>query len=111
MSDDPIRDLENFSPGGPSMSPLPAREVRRRGDRMRRRRTAALSVAGAAAVAAVIATPLALADGNGDAGRDPGFTTSSPSVTTLAPAKYRSRSSSKVSFSDGPPPMRHTRSG
>ena len=86
MSDDPIRDLENFSPGGPSMAPLPAREVRRRGDRMRRRRTAALSVAGAAAVAAVIATPLALADGNGDAGRDPGFTTSSPSVTTSAPA-------------------------
>ena len=86
MSDDPIRDLENFSPGGPSMAPLPAHEVRRRGDRMRRRRTAALSVAGAVAVAAVIAAPLALADGNGDAGRDPGFTTSSPSVTTSASA-------------------------
>lgn len=50
---DPIKDLEEF-PTMPT-TPLPAGEVRRRGDQMRRRRTFLASVASAAAVA-VIAT-------------------------------------------------------
>jgi hypothetical protein len=78
---DPIRDLENFSTGGTPMTPLPAAEVRRRGDRLRRRNTTLLSVAGAVAVAAVVATPLALRGGADDAGHDPGFATSSPSAS------------------------------
>ncbi len=79
---DPIRDLENFSTGGTPMTPLPAAEVRRRGDRLRRRNTTLLSVAGAVAVAAIVAAPLALAGGNDKAGPDTGFATRSPSATS-----------------------------
>ncbi|WP_110206377.1 hypothetical protein [Nocardioides daejeonensis] len=50
---DPIKDLEEF-PTMPT-TPLPAHQVRRRGDQMRRRRTFMASVASVAAVA-VIAT-------------------------------------------------------
>ena len=79
---DPIRDLENFSTGGTPMTPLPAAEVRRRGDRLRRRNTTLLSVAGAVAVAAIVAAPLALTGGNDKAGPDTGFATRSPSATS-----------------------------
>lgn len=56
---DPIEELENFSVPGPPMTPLPAAEVRRRGNRIRRRNTA-LAGAAAAAVVAVIVAPLAV---------------------------------------------------
>ena len=75
---DPIRDLEDFATGGTPVTPLPAAEVRRRGDRLRRRRNTLLAVASAVAVAAVIVTPLALAGDNDRAGRDPGFSTRTP---------------------------------
>ena len=78
---DPIRDLENFSTGGTPMTPLPASEVRRRGDRLRRRNTTLLSVAGAVAVAAIVATPLALSGGKDKAGPDTGFATQTPSAS------------------------------
>lgn len=71
MSDrDPIRDLENFSLEGDPVHPLPASEVRRRGDRMRRRRTGALAV-GAAAAVAVIATSSVVAAQNLTGGGSP----------------------------------------
>ncbi len=48
---DPLEELKNLSTAGPA---LPAEEVRRRGDRMRRRRTA-LQATGVAAVVALVA--------------------------------------------------------
>lgn len=59
---DPIDELDNFSIPGPPMNPLPASEVRRRGNRIRRRNNA-LATVGALAVVAAIATPFAVAAG------------------------------------------------
>lgn len=87
---DPIKDLENFNSEGLPVNPLAPSEVRRLGDRMRRRRNATAVVAGVAAVA-VIAAPIALF-----AGRDgssspqpappgPSSTSSSPDVDVTSP--------------------------
>ncbi|WP_435743482.1 hypothetical protein [Nocardioides sp. SYSU DS0663] len=46
------------------MNPMPASEVRRRGDRMRRRNTALATVGGAVAALAVVAVPLAVVNGD-----------------------------------------------
>jgi hypothetical protein len=54
---DPIDELESFDMPG-TTTPLPAAEVRRRGDRIRRRNTA-LAAAGGLAVVAAIAAPIA----------------------------------------------------
>ena len=62
---DPIEDLQNFHPEGLDVNPLPASEVRRRGNR-RRHRNNALAAMGALAAVAVIATPLAVAARGGD---------------------------------------------
>lgn len=72
MSDrDPIRDLENFSLEGDPVQPLPASEVRRRGDRLRHRRQGLIALSAAAAVV-LIAAPLAyVANGTGRADPDP----------------------------------------
>ena len=83
---DPIRDLENLSAEGPEMAALPAAEVRRRGDRLRRRNATLLSVAGAVAVAAIVAVPIALDGGNDKAGPDTDFATQTPSATSSAEA-------------------------
>jgi len=56
---DPIEELRHFTPGG-DVDPLPASEVRRRGDRRRRRTNALATVGGVAAVAALV-VPLSLA--------------------------------------------------
>lgn len=62
--DNPLDALDNFDVGAP-LHPLPAAEVRRRGERWRRRQTALTGVGAALAVAAIV-TPLALL-GNDDA--------------------------------------------
>ncbi|CAI9405599.1 hypothetical protein [Nocardioides sp. T2.26MG-1] len=68
---DPIEELENFTVPGTPMTPLPAAEVRRRGDRIRRRRNV-LAGAAAVAVVAAIVTPIAvLADRDDDRSVDP----------------------------------------
>lgn len=67
---DPIDELENFSVPGPPMTPLPAAEVRRRGNRIRRRNNA-LATVGALAVVAAIATPFAVAAGGGSGDQAP----------------------------------------
>jgi hypothetical protein len=67
---DPIDELENFSIPGPPMNPLPAAEVRRRGNRIRRRNNA-LATVGGLAVVAIIATPFALAAGGGTQSEQP----------------------------------------
>jgi len=78
---DPIDRLENFNREGLPVTPLAASEVRRLGDRMRRRRNAA-AVVGAVAAVAVIATPFALLAGGSDS-REPG--PSEPSTVTDVP--------------------------
>jgi ferredoxin len=62
---DPLESLDNFSEGL-HVNALPASEVRRRGDRMRRRNTALATVGGVVAAAVFIGTPVALMSGNDD---------------------------------------------
>jgi hypothetical protein len=73
--------LSSFDPG-PPMNPLPPSDVRRQGDRLRRRNTVLAGV-GAAVAVAVIATPLAILGtrGDGDATPDPAPALPSPTVT------------------------------
>ena len=62
-------DLSTFTDGfseGMHVNPIPASEVRRRGDRMRRRNTALATVGGVVAAAVIIGTPVALMNGNTD---------------------------------------------
>jgi hypothetical protein len=54
-----INDLDHFDEGLP-VTPLPASEVRRRGDRLRRRNTVLATVGGVTAAAVFIGTPVAL---------------------------------------------------
>lgn len=84
---DPIEDLENFTTGGLNVNPLPASEVRRRGDR-RRRRTNALATVGSVAAVALIAVPLAVAaNGSGRTAPDPGLANSPSATTTASPVE------------------------
>ena len=65
---DPIQDLEALAQQGVDVSPLPASEVRRRGDRRRRRQQTLAAVGGVAAIALIV-TPIAvLASGRDNAG-------------------------------------------
>jgi hypothetical protein len=77
---DPIHDLEHFTQGV-DVTPLPASEVRRRGDRMRHHRNALAAVGGVAAVA-LIATPIALW-ANGSPKAMPGPSTNGPTPTQI----------------------------
>ena len=83
---DPIDELENFSLSGQPMNPLPAAEVRRRGDRIRRRNNA-LATVGSLAVVAIIATPLALA-ATGDSTPDSVPPAGQPEWTTTIPSSF-----------------------
>jgi hypothetical protein len=65
---DPFAPLDNF-PEGLHVDSLPASEIRRRGDRMRRRNTALAAVGGVAAAAVFIGVPVALTAGD-DRNRD-----------------------------------------
>jgi len=79
---DPISErLHQLDPGGAMKPPTPA-EIRRRGDRMRRRNTT-LAAVGAVVAVAVIATPVAVfAGGSGGGNRDIGPVTDPPSATS-----------------------------
>ncbi|MCW2792569.1 MAG: hypothetical protein JWO76_1667, partial [Nocardioides sp.] len=77
---DPLEHLHRFDTEGLDVNPLPASEVRRRGNRMRRRNNALAAVGGLAAVA-LIAVPLAItAHGDDRTGIDPA--NPSPTLTT-----------------------------
>jgi hypothetical protein len=58
-----LNDLDNFDRGLPVMDMLPAPEIRRRGDRLRRRRTALVAVGGVLAAAIAIGTPVVALSG------------------------------------------------
>lgn len=81
---DPIRDLESFPTDGVTVNPLSPSEVRRRGDRLRRRHHAAAAVAGVAAIA-VVAVPIAVFAGGADQrGQEPSYvgpSTTEPGLT------------------------------
>jgi hypothetical protein len=82
---DPLDPLDNFAEGL-HVNSLPASEVRRRGDRMRRRNTALATVGGVVAAAVFIGTPVALLAGDDDKGTvDPADP--SPSVTEDSPPR------------------------
>lgn len=67
------------------LHPLPASEVRRRGDRLRRRNTALAAVGGTAAALVAIGVPVALSQGGQDTESDPGlYATEGPSTETVA---------------------------
>lgn len=76
---DPLESLDNF-PEGLHVDALPASEVRRRGDLMRRRNTALATVGGVVAAAVFIGTPVALLANNND-GKDDVQPAPSPSVS------------------------------
>ncbi|KRF18895.1 hypothetical protein ASG90_03105 [Nocardioides sp. Soil797] len=78
---DPIKDLENFNPQGLPMDPLTPSEVRRRGDRVRRRNNGVLAL-GAAAAIAVVATSGVFINNAVDKGQEPA--PASPSQTKNA---------------------------
>jgi len=88
---DPIDELSNFEPGVP-VNPMPAAEVRRRGDRLRRR-NAALVVGGAALAVALVAIPIAVFAGGNDAGKPqpvgPGLSDKVLLTTDEVPARER----------------------
>lgn len=80
-----LHDLDHFDQGLPAMDLLPAAEIRRRGDRMRRRRTALVAAGGVLAGAVAIGTPVLALSGGDGTGRDPYVATSGP-TTRQTPA-------------------------
>ena len=76
-----VDDLDRFDQGLPAMTPLPPTEVRRLGDRLRRRNTALAVGGGVLAVAVAIGTPMIALNGGG--GGNDILPAPSPSQTTL----------------------------
>jgi len=76
---DPIHELRELAQQGVDVTPLPPSEVRRRGDRLRRRRNTLAAIGGVAAIV-LIATPVALLADRGDRSGPP--VTSTPTATT-----------------------------
>lgn len=84
---DPFEEMRKLS-AGLSVDPLPAAEVRRRGDRMRRRRTAFSAVGAAAAVAVIASGGLFVSHGLTSTTPQPGPATRTPGRVeqTLSPS-------------------------
>lgn len=74
-----LSDLDDFNQGLPPMNPLPPSEVRRRGNRLRRRNTALAAGAGVLVAALAIGTPVIALSGDGGSDIDPA---PSPTVRT-----------------------------
>lgn len=63
---DPFESFKTAMHTDTDLRPLPASEVRRRGDRLRRRNTALAAVGGTAAALVAVGVPVALVQGGGD---------------------------------------------
>lgn len=88
--------FSSFKEEGSPVTPLPASEVRRRGDRMRRRNNALASVGGVAAALVVIATPLAVVAHQDSPGR-----TGPPIATEPSQVEWRQEIPDTVDVSAG----------
>ncbi len=75
-----LHDLDHFDQGMPAMDLLPAAEIRRRGDRMRRRRATLVAAGGVLAAAVAVGTPVLALSGSDGTGRDPSVATSGPAT-------------------------------
>lgn len=87
---DPLDELAGFDPG-PSMNPMPPADVRRLGDRLRRRNTAVAGV-GAALAVALVAAPIAGLSGDDDnrlEPAEPGLTSKVLLTADELPARKR----------------------
>ena len=94
---DPIEQLRNFTPQGVDVTPLSPSEVRRRGDRLRRRNQALAAVGGVAAIA-LIATPIALLAGGPPKALQP--------VDTPTPTTTQTPTSPPTAATESPQPTR-----
>lgn len=101
---DPFESLRHLDEGPPGPA-LPAAEVRRRGDRMRRRRTALRAVAAGCAVAVVASGGIALGGGLTDSAPPPPVTTQDPSPSPSGPPPDQGtpRTKQALSVPDGFP--------
>ena len=97
---DPLESLDNF-PEGLHVNALPASEVRRRGDRMRRRKTALATVGGVVAAAVFIGTPVALLADND--GKDDVQPAPSPSISENAQPGWLTEIPADFPLADGFP--------
>jgi hypothetical protein len=97
---DPFEPLDNF-PEGLHVNALPASEVRRRGDRMRRRNTALATVGGVVAAAVFIGVPVALMSGDDKDTVDPAPPI--PSVTEDAQPGWLTEIPEEFPLADGFP--------
>ena len=68
---DPLDELRDFARSGDPVIPVPPAEVRRRGDRLRRRNQVFTTVGSVAAALVLIGTPLAIATSGADDDRAP----------------------------------------
>jgi hypothetical protein len=98
---DPIDELEGFTM--PTVHPLPPGEVRRRGDRIRRRNRALATVGGMAVVAAIAAPLAAVASHQGSSGPEPADPGPSVAWVRTIPADFP--------LTDGLPTTTKTRDG
>jgi len=109
---DPIEQLQSLTQQGVDVTPLPPSEVRRRGDRLRRRNQALAAVGGVAAIA-LIATPIALLAGGREQALPPADTPT-PTVTetaTTAPGSWRVTIPSGFPLAEGWPEPTETGTG
>lgn len=101
MSDhDPFETFKATMSANDTLHPLPATEVRRRGDRLRRRNTALAVAGGTVAAMTAVGVPLALTQGGGGDAPPPPIATDGPSPDSVT---WRSEVPERFPITDGFP--------